>query len=321
MQDQKKLSKNERASLIKKRRMKSIYVTDKPVEEIKTLSFTETLQKQYKINILNIKENNIGIEYVKVALLEAEEIWLNVQILLKTEQYAKMDDDQKVKLIQNDFKEFYKNFPIVSRYMICLGQYSMQAFKRMLIKCNETKKTDLARSSSSEEVKDYNEKLWIIRQTDYVRFLWEDLNSQDGTFDQLESDNIWNQTHISLTSEFQQFKDLHDSAEEKVKMDKIKHKRELLYEMSERLISGDQMLDNNVSKNLMIKLMDKLYIQRSKKVIELIGLGTKYAVKEKEVVTLGIGTNDIAKDEYDDELKQSFYKKNYKKMDINKFMS
>jgi hypothetical protein len=310
MQD-KTLSKNERASLIKKGTHRPRPQKEKLVPEVLSENdiFLKELQIKYNKNINNISKENSEFDYVKVALTEAEQIWANTQILMRTPDYKTMTDPEKVSLIQKDFAEFYKNFPIVSRYMICYGQYRVKAFKKMLIKCNETKKP-----AGQENTKDMNEKLWVDRQADYVRFLWEEV--QDGnTFDKKDSDDIWQQTHKLLTEEFQQFKDLHDMAEKKIKTDAVKHKKELLYEMSSRIVNGQQSLDNANKTSLLNKLKGRLFKQRFKQVITSINSNN-----ETVATCESVGTNDMEKETYDDEMKQSFYKKNYKKMDLDKIM-
>lgn len=267
------------------------------------------LQNKYTKTIKKINSENTEFEYVKVALIEAEQIWINTQILMQTEDYKTMSDTDKISLIQRDFAEFYKNFPIVARYMICLGQYRMPAFRRMLIRCNETKAPE-----GEKNTKDMNEKLWVDRQADYIRFLWEDY--QDGnSFTAKDSDDIWTQTHVLLTEEFQQFKDLHEDAEKKIKSDAAKHKKELLYEMSSRLVNGQQVLSDAAAITLLDKLKSKLYKQRFNTVVSGIT-----STSQTPAVCESIGTNADAKDIYEQELKQSFCKKNYKKMDLEKIL-
>jgi hypothetical protein len=287
-----------------------------PVED-----YLKMLQEQYNTNVNFIKTNLADEEdYVKVALTEAEQIWLNVQVLMQSEKYAKMTDDERISLIQKDFKEFYKNFPIVSRYMICLGQYKMDAFKRML-KVNKGKEsTDEERRDESEERKSANEKAWIKRQADYVRFLWEEHQVDDKgeplLFNPDDSDKVWQEAHDSLEREFREFRELHEEMEKKVAKDSLKYKKELIYEMSTRIINGQQKLDNSKSYDFINKLKDKLFKQRSKTTIKEINDIVRVLPSTHE----GEGINIDAKLEYDDELKQSHYKKTYKKMDINKIM-
>lgn len=259
-------------------------------------TYVDILQRLYKANVDRINSDNT-VDYVKIALTEAEQIWLNVQVLMRSEEYGKMNDEQKINLVQKDFKEFYKNFPIVARYMICLGQYKMKAFKKML--------------TNNENSSDKNEEQWIKRQADYVRFLWEEYNT-----DKKGSDKIWQHTYETLSNEFKEFKELHEKMEKKVKEDNLKHKKELLYEMSERIITGKQKLNDNDMKEFLSKLQDKLFKQRFGKLIKQLS-----NIKCIEPVTEGLGNNDYAKDIYEDELQQSHYKKTYKKMDINKIIS
>jgi hypothetical protein len=85
--------------------------------------------------------------------------------------------------------------------------------------------------------KDYNEKIWIEQQADYIRYLWEDDNN-GVVFSQQDSDRIWQEAYNNLSSEFNQFRDLYEETETKIKQDKIRYKKEILYELSARIISG-----------------------------------------------------------------------------------
>ena len=277
--------------------------------------YINELQKQYKQNVEAIKaETGEQADYVRVAMTEAEEIWLNVRILAVSETYKKMTDDERISLIQRDFKEFYKNFPVVSRYMICVCQYSSNAFKKMLIKCKETKiPKEYENSSDPMAKRDINEKLWVERQADYIRFLWEE---NEGSYERSDSDAVWHQAYDSLSKEFQDFKDMHDAAEKKINEEKLKHKKELLYEMGNRLISGSQALNYDDGKKLLIKLKDKLFKQKYNNVVKEL-TATREPIPE---TTSGMGTNDYLQALYEKELQESHYKKNYKKMDVSKLM-
>lgn len=324
----KSLSAVERAALKKKGKRRAVTESEKPQEseppkdEKTTIEqLVSKLQKQCNDNIASIKSET-DIDFMKVALVEAEQIWFNTQILMKSEQYSKMTDEDKINLIQKDYKEFYKNFPIVSRYMICLGQYDMNAFKKMLIKCNETRApTDI----SPEEKKTINEKLWIERQADYVKFLYEEINKDsvsklpDSEVEKFNESakNIWQQSYDSLQKEFDDFKILHEEAEKKIKEDATKHKKELLFEMGDRIVSGKQNMDINASKQLLAKLKDKVYKQRFDKSMKELFT----TIRKLEPNSVGDGQNKEARVEYDSEIQQSFYKKNYKKADISKFIN
>lgn len=293
------------------------------VDERKLIEeYTKRIQQEYKENVQRIKDDTSEeARFVKVAMIEAEEIWLNVQVLLKSKMYATMSEDQKVNLIQKDFAMFYKNFPIVARYMICHGQYNSNAFRKMLINCKNTKadgstqplsSNDKGKGRMEEPIKKDNELLWIERQADYVRFLWEEY--QDNKFLQDNSDNIWKQAFDALSKEFKEFKELHEKMEKKVKEDAIKHKKELLFEMSSRIIDGAQSLDKKSAMDLKITLQNKVFKQRYDNLLKTL-LKTHQPI---EPVLSGVGLNEEHQKEYEAELQQSYYKKNYKKLDFNK---
>lgn len=312
------------------------------IERAALKEFTTAVQKQYSDNIKKLKDDTSDeARYVKVALIEAEEVWLNSQILIRSPMYKKMSDDQKISLVQKDFALFYKNFPIVARYMICHGQYSSEAFRKMLINCknsnleevyelvdemiqNETPQDKKGKGKmpesialeqklkESEKRTKANEILWVKRQADYVRYLWEYM--QDNKFLQVDSDNIWKQAYQSLYNEFMQFKEMHKNTESKIKEEQLKHKKELLYEMSTRIIEGSQSLPKDAAIELLNKLKDKVYKQRYTKLLNQL----LEKIPEIEPVTFGQGTNEQAQVEYEEELQQSYYKKNYQKMDFSK---
>lgn len=267
------------------------------------------LQDNYHKNIERIKKDiklkeksddtQSTEEYILNALTEAEKVWLNIKVLKTTnsEQFSKLNDEEKINLLRKDFTEFYNEFPIVSRYMICLESYNSKAFKKMLIKCKNT---------TFNDKKETNEEIWIQRQADYVKYLWEE--SQTKRFSAKESNEIWNAAYKALSEEFKHFKNLHSEMEEKVKKDNSKHKLELIKELGERIVNGQQSLDTGDMKELVAILKDKLYKQRYKKVVEEINDTVKYI----EPTCYGIGKNEQARKDHDEEMKQNETKSKYK---------
>ena len=119
------------------------------------------------------------------AIKNATELWNDIkQRIKRTPEFINMSDNEKINIYQKTkFKEFYTSYPIVCRYMICMGQFSVKAFNRFLKKC-ETMST-LPQKRGSEA----SEEQWIMRQADYVRYLWESYQKQH--FSTVESQNIW----------------------------------------------------------------------------------------------------------------------------------
>lgn len=283
---------------------------------IKTGKFEKQITKfrnAYKRNIVAIKKEfeNKKVEedgkqteegYIMNALLEAERIWLHIQTINATnyQEFQKMNDSQKIDLVKSNFKEFYTEFPIVSRYMVCLIRYRRKAFKKMLLKC---KNTNIGNDKTSNEDK------WIERQADYVRYLWEEC--QTSRFPRKESDAVWKRAFDSLKDEFKQFNKLHETTEEKVTKNDNRYKSELLTELKDKIYAGES-IDETSATTLMNKLKTILYKQRYSKVIKEI----KELVELKPATVYGVGTNERARKEHDSELKYNEQKKKYQKLNI-----
>jgi hypothetical protein len=188
------------------------------------------------------------------------------------ETFIKMSDIDKICLYQNsEFKTFYTEFPIVSRYMICMGQFSETALRRFLYKC---KNVNHDKDKSRE--KGYSENQWIERQSDYVRYLWE--SYQNKKFMHSESNEIWKNTFEILKKEFQDFKDLHKEIENKLKKDDTVNKEELIKELLNRVVNDKQSFDDTTAKHLLDGLKEQVIKQRRKKLlVEIISMVTTIA--------------------------------------------
>lgn len=204
-------------------------------------------------------------DHIESSITKANDLWNDIKRRVKEEpSFVELPDNEKIKVYQEtDFKQFYTEFPIVSRYMICMGQFSNKAFKRYLIKCKNVKPDP---SKSSE--KGYNEDQWVQRQADYIRYLWEAYQKQH--YSPSESNNIWQHAYKTLKQEFQDFRELHEDVEKKLKEDEKYNKSELVKEMLKRLANEEQSLDANTTKDLIQKLQEQVDIQRKKKLIQSI---------------------------------------------------
>lgn len=166
--------------------------------------------------------------------------------------YATLSDKEKVSIYHDgEFKDFYIEFPIVSRYMITLGQFSLKAFRRFLKKCKDFKP-----DPSKRLQKGYSEDQWVQRRADYIRYLWE--SYQPPHFSKDESNKIWQNTYKALTKEFSDFRKMHDDIEKKLKENDGTNKKKLSAEFLERIKNGDQNLDEESTKDLIEVLRKKV---------------------------------------------------------------
>ncbi len=259
-----------------------------------------------QIEIINKQKTNS--EYITIAIMEAEKVWLVIKVTyVANENFLQMTDEEKIEMISKDFKEFYNNFPIVSRYMVCMGQYNQKAFKKFLKKCEDKLSQH---NVPNERKKDYMQTQWIECQASYIKYLWELLQTK--RFSQKDANNVWKHAYESLTKEFKDFKESHSKIEENIKVKDKKNKVELLTEAVKRISSNKQTLNLEDTRALVNKLKLKKYHQNYENVVEQI----KNTKDQIEPLIKGYGKNFEAQYEYEEELKKQECKTKYKKLNL-----
>lgn len=268
----------------------------------------ERIKEKYKKKgiTLNKKgknpENSSDDETIFIALLQAESVWKHVQITAATtENYGELSQDEKMEIISKKFKGFSEEFPIVSRYMVCFGQYKMNALEKMLQKMKH---------SAFNVEGESNEDIWIQRQADYVRYLWEECQTK--RFQREESNQVWQTTYDALKKEFKDFKQLHKDSEQRIKDEDKKFKAELIKEAATRVISGTQQCDEEKLRRLVYIMKNRLYKQQFDEVLEKL----KETVPQIPGNKPTYGTNKEAEEAYQRELK-TFNAKKGTKIPIN----
>lgn len=209
------------------------------------------------------KPTDKPFDAMDASIVEANKLWDDIKKRISDDPtFAKKPDNEKVEIYQKSkFKDFYTNFPIVCRYMICMGQFSNKAFKRFLLKCKSMHSQKSRGDTNAEDT-------WIQRQADYVRYLWESYQPQH--FNTTDAQNIWQHAYKTLTQEFKDFKDMHKDAEKKLQVDEKSNKSELVKELIKRISNDEQSLDDTTTKTLIKKLEDQVSQQRKKKLMAQI---------------------------------------------------
>jgi len=202
----------------------------------------------------------IAEDYIEKALADGQKLWNAVKEASKDPNFAGLPDSKKIDAFAS-FHQFNTEFPIVSRYLICMGQYSGKAFKRQLLKVKNTKHPEVPE-------KGYMEDQWVCRQADYVRYLWE--SYQRGHFNNAEAKAIWDEAYKNLKKEFTDFREMHGKVEKKLEREKAANKSALVSELMERLASGKQSLDDGQMKELIEVLSIQLAYQRKEKLVSQI---------------------------------------------------
>lgn len=204
------------------------------------------------------------------------------------EKFTNLADKKKLQFFREELKydEFMKEFPVTTRYLICMGQYSAKAFRRFLDKVRLAE-----HPPPTQRPKGYMEDQWVRRQADYVRFLWEAYQKRH--WNNAEAKLIWDEAYKRLKGEFDDFRDKYKDVEENIKEEKKKHNAEVAKELLERYASGTQAPQTEEEKqNLLHMLQNQLYRHRYNKMLsELTDTRTKIAP-----VAQGRGTNDGPED-------------------------
>lgn len=197
---------------------------------------------------------------IEIVVDKMEKMWKVLKDIVKSNsEFAGYDDKKKLSYFRDklQYEQLMDEHPIVTRYMICLGQYSSKAFRRQLIKI----KTCLSNVPVERE-KGYMEDQWIMRQADYVRFLYEAYKK--GKYDNLEAKMIWQNAYKSLKGEFDDFRKLYDDKKEEIEKNKQQFQQERTSELMESLRSGSKELPEEDMKNLIEKLK-KIKAEKEKK--------------------------------------------------------
>ena len=157
-------------------------------------------KEAFKSDDSDIQKINESKDHIEVSILVATKMWNDIKTRVTNDpKFVELPDNDKVAIYQNsEYKEFYTEFPIVSRYMVCMGQFSSKALKKYLLKCKNVKH-DAVKSRE----KGYTEDQWVQRQADYVRYLWESYQRQH--YSPSESTNIWQHAYKTLKQEFKDF--------------------------------------------------------------------------------------------------------------------
>jgi hypothetical protein len=214
----------------------------------------------------DVKKINESKDHIEVSTLVATKMWNDIKKRVTEDpKFVGLPDTEKVAIYQNsEFKEFYTEFPIVSRYMVCMGQFSSKALKKYLLKCKNVQHDPV----KSRE-KGYTEDQWVQRQADYVRYLWESYQRQH--YSPSESTNIWNHAYKTLKQEFKDFRNMHEEIENKLKDSDKSNKGEMVKELLKRLTTQEQTFNNEDTTNTLVdKLKEQVLEQRKKNLIKSI---------------------------------------------------
>ncbi len=188
----------------------------------------------------------------QIIIDKANEIWKAVKAYATTnKEFKELKDQDRLDIFRSKFgySQFMDEFPIVSRYMMCYGQYSSKAFERMLRKIE-----NVVHPPPDARAKNYMEDQWVRRQADYVQYLWE--SYQKHHQNTAERQYIWSEAYNRLKKEFDDFRNMHKEIEERVKIEKKELAGQNTRELLERLADGQNTLTAGEEEILLAQLKE-----------------------------------------------------------------
>lgn len=219
---------------------------------------TSTISRSIPETKENKTSEDFGIPREKV-VQKANEIWQVLKAYVATNpDFKNLKDQDKLEVFRTKFgyAMFLDEFPIVSRYMVCHGQYSSKAFDRILKKIEK-----IVHPPPDKRETGYMEDQWVMRQADYVQYLWESYQRRHQNT--AERQWVWRSAYDNLKKEFDDFRNMHKEIEERVKTEKKTLAGQNARELLTRLASGGQ----NLNPDEQSLILEELRIILEKKTI------------------------------------------------------
>jgi hypothetical protein len=174
-------------------------------------------------------------------------------------EFIQLEDKKKLETFRNlGYSKMMDDLPIVSKYMICVGQYSAKAHKQVIDKTIKMKHPPVDQRS-----KDYNEDQWVRRQADYVQLMTIDYNKKKH-YNIGETKAIWDHVYNVLKGEFDDFKNLHETSDKKIKEQDKDFTSKNLRNLLERIKDGTAELSQDEN-NQLLELLENISTKKNMK--------------------------------------------------------
>lgn len=265
-----------KSSKVRKTMMLHINAVIKRIVEYQSTVDTENATKQ---------ANKKYLEMVETLTATASKMWADVKTKVRDDpDFIDASDKIKLNYFREDLKydEFMNEYPVMTRYMVCMGQYSSKSFKRFLEKVRNTVHPEKC-------PKGYKEDQWVRRQADYVQYLWEAY--QRNHINSAERKLVWKDAYKNLKGEFDDFRDKYKAVQKATDEEKDHFKAMNARDLIKRLAGGQQSLSKEAMIILIEKLKDKVCKSNYRKTMKQLVSSTPLI--EPLFVTRGRGAEEI----------------------------
>jgi hypothetical protein len=174
---------------------------------------------------------------------KASAMWNVVKEHSEFPAVRKMTDKEKMTYFREklNFGTLMDELPVVTQYMIRMGQFSAKALAMVI-----DKSARMVHPPIDKRPRDYTHEQWVCRQADYVQYMYDDYNKKKH-YNMAERKQVWERTYKLIKGEFDDFKSLHKETTEKIEEEKLLAAgdltRDLLQRVSERtqpMQAGDE---------------------------------------------------------------------------------
>jgi len=191
--------------------------------------YTYLKHKYTDDDLKKIKEfNNVQINIAQSILK------YNRNKLLNDESYAKLPDQDRIKTIQSmeEYKEFCKQYPIVSKYIIALGLFSSKAFNKYLDWKANVRPSDYIRTKIINNPR--QQELWKNKYIYgiYVKYLYQEKNKHCNLS---EINKAYLLTVEALNSESNEFFDVYEKELKNMEETKLQYNEERKEQIKKQL--------------------------------------------------------------------------------------
>lgn len=177
-------------------------------------------------------------------------------------EFEKETDKKKVDIVRDKLKldKIIEAYPIVTRYIICFGQFSEKAFRDFLRQCEKstTNPAEYQKPGARDDK-------WCQLQANYVTLLWKEYNKHRHPSEG-EKKMVWNQTYQLLKKTFTDMKSKQKDAEKLVKEEKQAFIADKFKDYLERLKEGKQKIEAADEEQVRLMLEHVIYKGKMKEV-------------------------------------------------------
>ena len=163
-------------------------------------------------------------ELLVLGLLHASVIWREFLRICHDPKYIELDDKDKIEHFAGKYPEFFNKYPVIAKYMVCRGVFSLEAFRQFLIKC----KNDLMSSGRMTE-KNKKEKMqhWCELRAYYVQQTWKYMH-KDEKFTNKDRETVYNEAFKMLMEDYNSFEEDQEEANKGIAKNELLYKKDAI---------------------------------------------------------------------------------------------